>query len=81
MHRVDFGSRAKVAPFAGDWREGHGQPLPAKRQAQLDPLHPAPRDPDFAHEHSWRYGSDDKRFTDELQRLLGHRWEKSDKLP
>ena len=47
---------------------------------QLDPLHPAERDPDFAHEHSWQYGSEEKRFPKELQRLLGHTWEHAAKL-
>lgn len=47
---------------------------------QLDPLHPEPRDPDVAHEHDFHYGAEEKRFTDELQRLLGHSWEKAWKL-
>jgi hypothetical protein len=47
---------------------------------QLDPLHPEPRDADFAHEPSWQYGADDKRFTEALQRLLGHQWERATKL-
>jgi hypothetical protein len=47
---------------------------------QLDPIHPSARDPDFVHERSWQYGSEEKRFTEELQRLLGHRWENAEKL-
>lgn len=47
---------------------------------QLDPLHAEPRNPDFAHEHSWQYNSEEKRFTDELQRLFGHGWEHAAKL-
>jgi hypothetical protein len=47
---------------------------------QLDPLHPEPRDPDLAHERTFQYGADEKRFTEELQRLLGHTWEGSAKL-
>lgn len=46
---------------------------------QLDPLHAEPRSPDFAHEHSWQYNSEEKRFTEELQRLLGHLWEAATK--
>ena len=42
---------------------------------QLDPLHPDPRDPVFARERSFQYNEDEKRFTEELQRLLGHTWE------
>lgn len=47
---------------------------------QLDPLHAEPRNPDCAHEHSWQYNSEEKRFTEELQRLLGHGWEHAAKL-
>ena len=48
---------------------------------QLDPLHPAPRDPDFAHERTFQYGADDKRLQEELQRFSGHTWERASKLP
>lgn len=47
---------------------------------QLDPLHPDLRDPELAHEQSWQYNSEEKRFTEELQRLLGHAWELASKL-
>jgi len=47
---------------------------------QLDPLHPEPRDPDFAHERSFQYGADEKRALEELQRLVGHTWEHALKL-
>jgi hypothetical protein len=47
---------------------------------QLDPLHPEPRDPVLAHERSWQYGSEEKRVTEELQRLFGHTWEEAMKL-
>ena len=47
---------------------------------QLDPLHPEPRDPDFAHERDIYYRAEEKRFTEELQRLLGHQWEATGKL-
>jgi hypothetical protein len=59
-----------------------GQPTDFIRWAehyvnQLDPLHPEPRNPEFAHERSWQYGSEEKRVTDELQRLFGHTWEEA----
>jgi len=47
---------------------------------QLDPLHPAPRDPDCAHERSFQYGADDRRATEEQLRLSGHAWESALKL-
>jgi hypothetical protein len=47
---------------------------------QLDPLHPDSRDPDFTHHDSWQYNSEEKRFTEELQRLSGHAWERASKL-
>ena len=47
---------------------------------QLDPLHPEQRNPDFAHERSFQYNEDEKRFAEELQRLLGHTWEHAAKL-
>ena len=47
---------------------------------QLDPLHPEPRDADFQHERDFYYHSDEKRLTEELQRLFGHAWEHSRKL-
>lgn len=47
---------------------------------QLDPLHPEPRDPDFVHERDIYHRAEEKRFTEELQRLLGHAWEHSTKL-
>ncbi len=62
-----------------------GQPIDVIRWAehyvhQLDPLHPEPHDPDFAHERSWQYGADEKRAQEELQRLVGHTWERALKL-
>lgn len=65
--------------------ELQGQPTDFIRWAehyinQLDPLHPQPRDPDFAHERSWQYGSEKKRVTEELQRLFGHTCEEATKL-
>jgi len=65
--------------------ELQGQPTDFIRWAehyinQLDPLHPQPRDPDFAHERSWQYGSEEKRVTEELQRLFGHTCEEATKL-
>ena len=42
---------------------------------QLDPLHPDPREPDFANERTFQYGADDKRLQEELQRLSGHAWD------
>ncbi len=47
---------------------------------QLDPLHPAPRDPDFAYERDIYYRAEEKRSTEEVQRLRGHRWESIEKL-
>jgi hypothetical protein len=47
---------------------------------QLDPLHPEPRDPDLAHQRDSYYRAEEKRFTDELQRLFGHTWEHAAKL-
>ena len=47
---------------------------------QLDPLHPEPRDPDFAHERTFQYGADEKRLQEELHRLSGHAWERASKL-
>jgi hypothetical protein len=62
-----------------------GQPIDVIRWAehyvhQLDPLHPEPRDPELAHERSWQYSSEEKRVTEELQRLFGHTWEDATKL-
>jgi hypothetical protein len=48
---------------------------------QLDPLHPDPRNPDFAHERGFQYNRDEKRFTEVLQRLLGHTWKHTAKIP
>jgi len=47
---------------------------------QLDPLHPAPHDPDFQHERDFYYGSDENRFQEELQRFIGFTWQDSTKL-
>jgi len=62
-------------------------PCPGVRTAQRDiqsrceePLC-SPPCPDLEHERSFQYGADEKRFTEELQRLLGHRWEHAAKLP
>jgi hypothetical protein len=68
------------------WKDSNGTPTDflawADRSVnQVDPLHPEPRDTDFAHERSWQYGADDNRFPEELQRLLGHTWEHAAKLP
>lgn len=46
---------------------------------QLDPLHPEHRDPDFGYARDFHYGADEKRFSEELQRLLGHSWESASK--
>jgi len=61
-----------------------GQPTDFIRWAehyvnQLDPLHPEPRDPDLAHERDIYYRAKENRFTEELQRLLGHQWEATGK--
>jgi hypothetical protein len=47
---------------------------------QLDPLHPQPRDPDFAHEHDFYYGAEEKRHRETLERLIGHTWEHTRKI-
>jgi hypothetical protein len=62
-----------------------GQPTDFIRWAehyvnQLDPLHPEPRGPDFAHERTFQVGADEKRAQEELQRLLGHTCEHGLKL-
>jgi hypothetical protein len=47
---------------------------------QLDPLHPEPRDPAFAHQRTFQVGADERRAQEELQRLFGHAWERASKL-
>ena len=47
---------------------------------QLDPLHPDPRNPNFAHERSCQYNEDEKGLQQELRRLFGHQWEHASKL-
>jgi hypothetical protein len=47
---------------------------------QLDPLHPEPRDTDFAHGRRFEYGADGKRTQEEQHRLSGHAWESTTKL-
>ena len=46
---------------------------------QLDPLHATPRDPDCARPRDVYYRSDEKLFTEELNRLLGRDWERTEK--
>lgn len=46
---------------------------------QLDPLHPTPRDPDCARPRDIYYRSEEKLFAEELNRLLGRDWERTEK--